>query len=66
MSEYLRDRSSMGALLIPAQVSSNPASVASTGMSGTTYAVIGALGIAGYLLYRHFKKSGGSTPSEGQ
>lgn len=52
----------LGALLLQAEASANPASKASASMSGTTYAVIGALGVAGFLLYRHFKKSGPSTP----
>lgn len=62
MSEYIKcgTASDMGALLIPAQVSTNPASVASTGISGTTYAVLGVLGVVGFLVYRHLKKP--STP----
>ena len=55
----------LGALLIPAEVSTNPAATTPAPTSYTTYAVVAGLGLAGYLLYRHFKKPGSSTPSEG-
>lgn len=50
------------AFLLPATVSSNPKAVvvsSPVSSSAKSIAILGALGVGGFLLYRHFRKKGG-------